>query len=48
MSVCIAFGALKLTLLYVILVSSLMGKYVPAGDFPENLNIVNKKIVKEI
>lgn len=48
MSVCIAFGALKLTLLDVILVSSLMGKYVQAGDFPENLNIVNKKIVKEI
>lgn len=32
------------TLLGVILVSSLMGKYAQAGDDPENLNIVNTEI----
>lgn len=32
------------SLLGVILVSSLMGKYAQAGDDPENLNIVNTEI----
>lgn len=32
------------TLIDVILVSLLMGKYAQAGDDPENLNVVNTKI----